>query len=71
MDREEFMSHVHAPRDRPVLGVARLVDIDDKYLLNFSRAANNPVIFDGKPAAFPGQIWKNGDHYNMVMQGDR
>ena len=33
--------------------------------------ANNPVKFDGKSGAFPGQIWKNGQHWNMIMQGDR
>lgn len=37
----------------------------------WTRVAGNPVVFEGAPAAFPGQIWKNGDHWNMVMQGAR
>eukprot|EP01047_Picozoa_sp_COSAG01_P051462 COSAG01_NODE_5314_length_4341_cov_8.060820_1_plen_418_part_00 len=57
--------------DRPILGVARLADANDKYLMTFSRVHNNPVQFDGKPGAFPGQVWKNGDHWNFVMQGNR
>lgn len=60
-----------APLDRPILGVARLADPKDKYLLNWTRVANNPVVFDGAAAAFPGQVFKNGDHWNMVMQGNR
>jgi hypothetical protein len=70
LSREEYLNKLHGPRDSPILGVARLVDLDDKYLQHFSRRSN-PVIFDGKPASFPGQIWKNGDHWNMVMQGTR
>ena len=62
---------LHAPRDRPVLGVARLADPNDKYLLRFTRVDNNPVVFDGSPAAFPGQIFKSNDHWNFIMQGDR
>ena len=62
---------LHAPRDKPILGVARLADPNDKYLLRFTRVENNPVVFDGSPAAFPGQIFKSNDHYNFIMQGDR
>jgi len=57
--------------DRPILGVARLKDPKDKYLMTWTRDANNPVQFTGAPAAFPGQVWKNGDHWNFVMQGAR
>ena len=62
---------VFAPEDKPILGVARLADPSDKYLMTWTRQANNPVEFTGKPAAFPGPIWKNGEYYNMGMQGDR
>ena len=39
--------------------------------MTWTRDAKNPVEFQGAPAAFPGQIWKNGDHFNFVMQGSR
>jgi hypothetical protein len=57
--------------DRPILGVARPADPSDKYLVKWTRDANNPVKFQGAPGAFPGQIWKNGDHWNFIMQGSR
>jgi hypothetical protein len=60
------------PMDRPVLGVARLVDpANDAYLMTWSRAAFNPVNQTGKPTDFPSQIWKSGDHYNFVGEGSR
>ena len=62
---------MNAPFDSPILGVARLTDPNDKYMMTWERVANNPVVFDGKANAFPGQIWKNGDYWNMIMQGDR
>ena len=43
LPRDEFLKKLHGPRDSPILGVARLVNLDDKYLLNFSRR-NNPVV---------------------------
>jgi hypothetical protein len=61
-----------APDDSAILGVARLVDpANDKYLQLWARAANNPVNFSGAPIAFPGQVWRNGDHFNFVGQGNR
>ena len=59
------------PDDRAILGVARLVDPRDKYLLLWARAENNPVNFTGAPIAFPGQVWRNGDHFNFLGQGQR
>jgi beta-fructofuranosidase len=53
--------------DRPILGVARLADPNDKYLMTWTRVNNNPVVFEGAPGAFPGQVWKNGDHFNFIM----
>lgn len=58
-------------RDSPILGVARLVDPDDAYLLTWARRADNPVNFTGPPVAFPGQVWRNGDHFNFNGQGAR
>eukprot|EP01050_Picozoa_sp_SAG11_P018608 SAG11_NODE_2842_length_2915_cov_9.258523_4_plen_246_part_00 len=62
---------VFQPEDKPILGVARLADPQDKYLMTWTREPNNPVEFEGQDNCFPGPIWKNGNHYNMVMQGDR
>jgi hypothetical protein len=59
-------------RDAAILGVARLVDpANDKYLQLWVRSENNPVNFSGAPIAFPGQVWRNGDHFNFVGQGSR
>ena len=60
------------PFDRPILGIARLDDPTDKYLMKWSRAEFNPVTFTGGPKdgiAFPGPIWKEGDHWNFIGQG--
>ena len=57
--------------DRPILGVARLADLDDKYLQTWKRVENNPVAFEGAAGAFPGQVWKNDGHWNFIMQGNR
>lgn len=59
------------PGDSPIVGVARLVDTSDKYLMTWARADNNPVNFSGTPIAFPGPVWKNGAHWNFVGQGMR
>jgi hypothetical protein len=65
MSRADFLKWLHGPRDKPVLGVARLADPSDKYLLKWTRQ-NNPVLFDGNGGPFPSQIWKNGDYWNML-----
>eukprot|EP01052_Picozoa_sp_SAG31_P017056 SAG31_NODE_1152_length_9642_cov_4.124489_7_plen_558_part_00 len=52
--------------DRQILGVARLADLDDKYLMTWQRAQHNPVRFTGQPLAFPGQVWRNGEHFNFL-----
>ena len=59
------------PADKPVLGVARLANASDPYLMTWTRAANNPVAFNGTPIAFPGQVWRNGDKFNFLGQGMR
>jgi hypothetical protein len=46
------------PSDSPIVGVARLADPSDKYLMTWTRADNNPVNFTGTPIAFPGPVWK-------------
>jgi hypothetical protein len=60
------------PADSPILGVARLVDpANDRYLMTWARAENNPCEQVGDPIAFPGPVWKNGDHWNFIGQGNR
>jgi len=39
--------------------------------MTWTRVENNPVVFEGAAGAFPGQVWKNGDHWNFIMQGNR
>eukprot|EP01051_Picozoa_sp_SAG22_P007993 SAG22_NODE_585_length_8867_cov_11.509580_7_plen_637_part_00 len=65
------------PFDKPILGIARPDDPNDKYMVKWSRAAFNPVKFavpsgktnPGLGIAFPGPIWKEGDHWNFIGQG--
>ena len=60
------------PADSPILGVARLVDpANDRYLQHWVRADNNPCEQVGDPIAFPGPVWKSGDHWNFIGQGNR
>jgi hypothetical protein len=71
-DRAYHSGNLSMPFDKPILGVARLDDPTDKYLLKWSRAEFNPVTFTGGPKdgiAFPGPIWKEGDHWNFIGQG--
>merc|ERR1740117_2031574 len=71
-DRAYHSGNLSMPFDRPILGVARLDDPTDKYLMKWSRAEFNPVKFStGVKAgiAFPGPIWKEGDHWNFIGQG--
>lgn len=66
-------SHGEDPRgplDKSIIGVARPA-IHDKYLMLWERAPENPVNFTGAPTEFPGQVWKNGDHYNFIGEGNR
>ena len=61
-----------APFDKPILGVARLDDPNDKYLMKWHREEWNPVKFAKGPSSgvdFPGPIWKEGDHWNFIAQG--
>jgi hypothetical protein len=61
------------PMDRPVLGVARLVDpAADAYLMTWARAPFNPVNQTGKPTDFPSQIFRGGGgRWNFVGEGSR
>ena len=39
--------------------------------MKWKRDENNPVVFEGDPIAFPGQIFKNGKYWNFIGQGAR
>jgi len=71
-DRAYHSGNLSMPFDRPILGVARPDDPKDKYMVKWSRAEFNPVKFATGPKAgiaFPGAIWKEGDHWNFIGQG--
>ena len=60
--------------DSPILGVARLSDPKDKYMLKWVRDSRNPVEFlptKENSTYFPSTVWKNGNHWNFVAQGKR
>jgi sucrose-6-phosphate hydrolase SacC (GH32 family) len=68
----------HAPPPPPyttTLAVVRPTDPSDPFLLNWTKDAKNPVQFiSGElttPNDTPGQVWKNGDHYNFLIDGRR
>jgi hypothetical protein len=62
---------LRGPLDNPILGVARLSDLDDKYLMTWVRDSGNPCVLEGGNTTFPSQVWRNGEHWNMLAQGYR
>ena len=68
----------HSPPPRPytvAMAVVRPTNLHDPYLLNWTKDANNPIRFESgaptTPYDTPGQVWKNGDHYNLLILGQR
>ena len=58
------------------MAVVHPTNASDPFLLNWTKAANNPVAFANGSAITsaydtPGQIWRNGDHYNFLVVGER
>lgn len=57
------------------MAVVRPTDPTDPFLLSWTKDANNPINFtSGKlttPYDTPGQVWKNGDHWNFLILGQR
>jgi hypothetical protein len=51
--RLDDRGRVSMPFDKPILGIARLDDPKDKYLMKWSRAKFNPVNFTGGPKVVP------------------
>ena len=62
-----------------VLATVHATDPTDPFLLSWTKDAANPIQIraaDPKHAAIsyrstPGQVWKNGDHWNMLILGHR
>ena len=52
------------PRHNFVLFLAPIITVS-RYLMTWTRVENNPVVFEGSPGAFPGQVWKNDDHWSV------
>lgn len=53
------------------LAVARPADLTDPELTYWVKDSANPALFEGPPAQFPSQIWKNGENFNFLYKGRR
>jgi len=58
------------------MAIVRPTDLDDPFLLSWTKDAANPIDFLNNsaitsPYDTPGQIWKNGDHWNFLVVGQR
>jgi hypothetical protein len=55
--------------------VVHATNASDPFLLSWTKDANNPINFSsgmiGSPYQTPSQVWKNGDHWNMLICGTR
>jgi len=54
--------------DAAVVGLALAADPGDARLLRWNKSERNPLVFsnDSQPCSFAGQVWHNGDHWNLV-----
>jgi sucrose-6-phosphate hydrolase SacC (GH32 family) len=57
--------------DGQTMAVARPADLADAELQFWAKDPRNPVVFEGKGTCFPSQIWRNGDHWNFIADGQR
>jgi sucrose-6-phosphate hydrolase SacC (GH32 family) len=57
------------------MAVVRPTNASDKFLLSWTKDAANPIQFSSgaltTPYDTPGQVCKNGDHWNFVILGQR
>ena len=57
------------------MAVVRPTNASDPFLLSWTKDAANPINFTSgaltTPYDTPGQVWKNGDHWNYVILGVR
>ena len=55
--------------DAQTMGVATPADYDDLLLEYWQK--DGPIEFHGKGTCFPSQIFKSGDHWNFIADGER
>ena len=58
------------------MAIVRPSNASDPFLLSWTKDAANPMLIDGRdtissPYDTPGQMWKNGDHWNYLNLGVR
>ena len=57
------------------MAVVRPTNASDPFLLSWTKDAANPINFTSgaltTPYDTPGQLWKNGDHWNFLILGTR
>jgi hypothetical protein len=57
------------------MAVVRATNASDPFLVSWTKDAANPIQFNSgqitSPYDTPGQIWKNGDHWNYLILGNR
>ena len=67
-------------KDHITMAIVRPTEASDPFLLNWTKDANNPIHYKtaagakgtiSTPFDTPGQIWKNGDHWNYLVMGNR
>ena len=71
-------AHPPSPPPPPytvAMAVVRPSNASDPFLLNWTKDATNPIHFDSgaltTPYDTPGQVWRNGDHFNFLILGQR
>ena len=55
--------------DAQTMAVARPAEVGDAELQYWRK--DGPITFDGKGTCFPSQVWRNGEHFNFVADGER
>ena len=58
------------------MAIVRPTNASDPFLLSWTKDPANPMLIDGRdtissPYDTPGQMWKNGDHWNYLNLGER
>ena len=53
------------------MALARPADLNDLELTYWTKDPRNPIVFEGKGTCFPSTIWKAGDHWNFLADGER
>jgi sucrose-6-phosphate hydrolase SacC (GH32 family) len=57
------------------MAIVRATNASDPFLVSWTKDAANPINFNTgqitSPYDTPGQIWRNGDHWNFLILGNR